>query len=318
VETRRTTPLLIATGSALLTAWLHPWQGITLALIVAALLALRRRRVELPRLALVLAAVLIPLAYYAVLSHADPAWRIAAHNEQGSRLPAGVLLACVGPVALIALLGVRRPGDALGEQALLLWIPAALVAYVANGAFASHALEGMSFPFAVLAVRAAGRMRLPAVAGWLCVVLLTIPGLAYDARKFVRTSHSPLVQYALPDADARALRWVSRAAPEGGVLAPTPFAAVVPARTGRAVWVGHGDWSPDYRRRAAQARRLFGGRLSPAAARALVRSSGARLVVADCAHPAALGTLLAPLVASAHRFGCARVYVLTSASRPGR
>jgi hypothetical protein len=304
-------PLALAAGAGLFAAWLHPWQGITLALLVLALAAVRRRPAELPALGLVLVATLLPLAYYAALAHGDPAWRLAAHNEAGARLPAGVLLACVGPLALIAALGARRPGGQLAEQALLLWIPAGLVAYFANDAFSSHALEGLSLPFAVLAVRAASRVRLPAAAGWLCVGLLTVPGLAYDARKFVRTSSSPLVQYALPDADAAALRWIGRDAPPGGVLAPTPFAAVVPARTGRAVWVGHGDWSPDYRRRAAQARRLFAGHMTHPAAQALVRSSGARMLVADCAHPADLAPDLGPLLASTRRFGCARVYVLT-------
>jgi hypothetical protein len=309
-------PLALAAAAALLAGWLHPWQGITLALIVLALAVIRRRPTELPALALVLAATLIPLAYYGLLSHADPAWRIAAHNEAGPRLPAGVLLACVGPLVVIAALGVRRPGDELAEQALLLWIPAGLVTYFVNGAFATHALEGLSLPFAVLAVRAAARLRLAPAAGWLCVGLLVVPGLAYDARKFVRTSDSPLVQYALPHDDAAALRWVARSAPAGGVLAPVPFAAVVPERTGRAVWVGHGDWSPDYRARAAQTRRLFAGRMAPGAARALVRSSGARLLVTDCAHPAALAPALGSLLQDVRRFGCARVYVLRQPVRP--
>jgi hypothetical protein len=311
VETDRGRPLALAAGAGLFSAWLHPWQGITLAILVLALAAVRRRPAELPALGLVLVATLLPLAYYAVLAHGDPAWRLAAHNEAGARLPASVLLACVGPLALIAALGARRPDGQLAEQALLLWIPAGLVTYFANDAFSSHALEGLSLPFAVLAVRAASRIRLPVAAGWLCVALLTVPGLAYDARKFVRTSSSPLVQYALPDADAAALRWVGHDAPPGGILAPTPFAAVVPARTGRAVWVGHGDWSPDYRRRAAQARRLFAGHMTHPAAQALVRSSGARMLVADCAHPADLASDLGPLLASTRRFGCARVYVLT-------
>ena len=303
-------PLALAAAAALFAGWLHPWQGITLAIIILALAVVRRRPDELPALAAVLAAALIPLAYYGLLSNADPAWRIAAHNEAGSRLPADVLLACVGPLVAIAALGVRRPGDEIAEQALLLWIPAGLVTYFVNDAFASHALEGLSLPFAVLAVRAATRLRLPPAAGWLCAGLLVVPGLAYDARKFVRTSDSPLIQYALPHADAAALRWVTRSAPPGGVLAPVPFAAVVPERTGRAVWVGHGDWSPDYRARSVQARRLFSGRMAPRAARALVRSSGARLLVADCAHPAALAPVLGPLLQDARHFGCARVYVL--------
>ncbi len=210
--------------------------------------------------------------------------------------------------------GVRRPGGALAEQALLLWAPAALLTYFVNDAFATHALQGVSLPFAVLAVRGAARVRLPGLLGWLCVGLLTLPGLAYDARKFVRVSTSPLVQYALPDAAADARRGVARRAPAGGVLAPTPFATVIPSRTGRAVWVGHGDWSPHYVARARAADRLFDGQVrSPRAARRFVAATGARILVADCAHATtagSLGALLGPRVAQRERFGCATVWVL--------
>jgi hypothetical protein len=306
--------LAAAAVAALLTAWLHPWQGITLVLILLGLAVVRRRRAELPAFTLVMGAALLPLAYYAVLAHADPVWRMAAANESGPRLPALVLLICVGPILALGLLGVRRPGPTLAEQALLAWVPAALVTYFANDAFASHALQGVSLPFAVLAVRGAARVRLAPVAGGLCVALLTIPGLAYDARKFVRTADRPPVQYALPDSDAAALRWVAAHAPPGGVLAPTPLATVIPAQTGRAVWVGHGEWSPHYRRRAREVDRLFAGRMAARQARAFITATGARILIADCAHPAALLTTALDLGAP-RRFGCARVWVL---SAPGR
>jgi hypothetical protein len=111
-----------------------------------------------------------------------------------------------------------------------------------------------------------------------------------------------------------ALRWIEARAPSGGVLAPTPFAAVVPSQTGRAVWVGHGDWSPDYPARAREVDRLFTGRMrDPVMARRFVRATGARLLVADCDHARGgppLSRALGPLITEIHRFGCARVYVL--------
>jgi hypothetical protein len=316
--------LVLALAASLLCAWLHPWQGITLVFILLGLAVWRRRRGELPALALGVLALALPLAYYGLLAHADPAWRMASHNEQGPRLPATVLLACLAPLVILALPGLRRVRrqDALAEQALVLWVPAGLATYWVNGAFATHALQGLMVPLAVLLVRGALRVRLPAerepgrlrplIAG-ACVVALTLPGLAYAARKFVRTSRSGLVQYALPAADRAALRWVSARAPVGGVLAPTPFATVVPAQTGRAVWVGHGDWSPDYPVRARRVDRLFSGRMRPAGARAFVRGTGARVLVLDCAHrsrAAHLQRALAPLIARSRRFGCARVDVL--------
>ena len=136
-----------------------------------------------------------------------------------------------------------------------------LVTYFANDAFAAHAFQGLSFPLAILIVRGGLRLRLPVLVGGLAVALLSIPGLAFNARKMVRTATGSHVQYVLPRADARALAWVDARQPPGGVLAPTPFASVVPYRTGKAVWVGHGYWSRDYAARARQVDRLFDGRL---------------------------------------------------------
>ena len=104
------------------------------------------------------------------------------------------------------------------------------------------------------------------------------------------------------------------------MLAPTPFAAVIPAQTGRAVWAGHGYWSRDYPAQARQVDRLFGGRLRPAAARRFVTGTGAAILISDCRHHADLTRPLRPLLGSVHRFGCARVYVLVRprASRSAR
>ena len=308
---RRRAPAIAAAAAALLSSWLHPWQGITLAIIVAALALVRRTPREWPALGVVLIAAAAPLAYYGVLEHADAAWRLAARYEHVARPPAGVLLAGLGPLVVIGALGIRAPRGAAAEQMLALWVPAGVIAYVVNGAFAVHALEGLSIPFSVLAVRAGARLRLPAAAGIAAVGLLTAPGLAYAARKFVRTADSPLVQYALPRSDAAALRWVRDHGPSGAVLAPTPFAAVVPAMTGRRVWVGNGFWSPDYAGRSAAADRLFAGRtVSAAQARAFVASTGARILVADCPADPALARRLGGLVIAVRRFGCARVVVL--------
>ena len=309
LDGRRIGPALVAAGAALLASWLHPWQGITLVLILVGLALIRRR--EWGVIGAVAVAAALPLVYYLLLAHDNAAWRMASDYEHVSRFSALVLALGLGPLALLAALGVRRPRGSVSEQALLLWAPAALIAYFANDAFAPHALEGLSIPFAVLAVRGFARLRLPAIVGVVGIGLLTVPGLAYDARKFVRTTQSSLVQYYLPASDVAALRWVTGHAPRGGVLAPTPFATVVPAYTGRAVWVGYGYWSPHYAARSAAVDRLFAGRMRPAsAARGFVVRTGARILIADCRHPGDLSPALGALVASVHRFGCARVYVL--------
>ncbi|HWE15325.1 MAG TPA: hypothetical protein VG365_17505 [Solirubrobacteraceae bacterium] len=309
-------PLILGAVAALLASWLHPWQGITLIVIFVGLAVWSRLRHAIP-LAVPAIGAALPLAYYYLLSHHDAAWHLASRYEAIPRLSAPVLLAGLGPLALIALLGVRRPGDVLVERALPLWVAGCFVTYFANDAFAAHAFQGLSFPWAILAVRGWGRLRLPAALGVVAVALVTIPGLVYDGRKFARTANSRTVQYYLTAGDAAALDWVQNHAPPGGVLAPTPFAAVVPAQTGRAVWVGHGYWSHDYPVQARQADRLFGGRMAPAVARRFVAGTGASILVSDCRHRADLARPLRPLLGSVRRFGCARVYLLAPA-RPGR
>ena len=299
----------LAMFAALIASWLHPWQGVTLILIMAGLALLRRGR-GLMTLAMVAIAAALPLIYYWVLSHTDPAWSLASTYEATRRAPAITLIVGFGPLALLAAPGVRRPRGEMIEQALLLWVAASFVNYFVNNSFPPHAYQGLSFPFAVLAVRGFQRLRLPLVLGWVAVGLLTVPGMILDARKIARTYSHPLVQYYLPHDDVRALSWVTQHAPPGGILAPVPFASVIPSQTGRAVWVGNGYWSRDYSGRAKQARRLFSGRLSEGAAQSFTASTGARLLVSDCAHHADLSHKLAPMLASTHRFGCARVYVL--------
>jgi hypothetical protein len=305
--------LLLAGVASLFASWLHPWQGITLVVVFIGLAGWRRMRGAVALAVPTLGAAL-PLGYYYVLRHSDPAWKLASTYEVISRLPPLVLLAGLGPLVAIAVFGLTRPRDVVFEQLLLLWIGGCFVTYVINDAFAPHALQGLSFPFAVLAVRGWQRLRLPVALGVVAIVIATVPGLAYDARKIVKVTRSHTVQYYVPSSDEQALKWITHSAPPGGVLAPTPFAIVVPSQTGRTVWVGHGYWSRDYLDRSRQADILFRGHMRPAVARSFVRSTGASLVMSDCAHPADLSRDLRPILRSIHRFGCATVYVVA----PGR
>lgn len=302
-------PLLLGALAALLASWLHPWQGISLVIIFCGLALVRRLR-GAPALAVPAIAAGLPLLYYYVLPHVDPAWRIASHYEVIPRLPPLALLAGLGPLAAIAAFGIRRPRGDVFETLLLLWPVASLVTYFVNNSFAPHALQGLSVPLSVLMVRGWQRLRAGPLLGAVAICLATVPGLAFNARKFVVTAAGHEVQYYLTSSDAAALDWVAAHAPPGGVLAPTPFAAVIPSQTGRPVWVGHGYWSNDYPVRAREVDRLFGGRMSRTEARSFVRSTGASILVSDCGHRHALTRALGPLLASTHTFGCARVYLL--------
>jgi hypothetical protein len=299
----------LAGGAALLATLVHPWQGVTLLVVLGGLAVWRRLR-GWPALVLPAAGAALALGYFYLLSHGDPSWELASAHEAANRVPMTAMALALAPIAVIAALGVRRPGAAVAERAVLLWVFGSFITYYALDAFPTHALQGLSFPVAVLAVRGWQRLRLPAAAGVLAVAAVSLPGLAWDVQKLLLSAHGTVPQYYLTAGDASALDWVATAAPAGGVLAPEPFAIVVPSQTGRAVWVGHPYWSEDYRARAHQANTLFEGRMRPHAARAFVASTGASLVVSDCTHRANLARALGPIVGSVDRFGCATVYVL--------
>jgi hypothetical protein len=267
-------PLAVAALASLGASWLHPWQGITLCLIYVGLAVLRRMR-QWAALAVPAIAAGLPLLYYYVLSHHDPAWQLASHYEVIGRLPPLALLAGFGPLALIGAFGVRRPDGVLIEQALLLWVGACVITYFANDSFAPHAFQGLSLPLAVLAVRGWRHLRLPAVVGVAALALVTIPGLAFNARKFARTARSTqLVQYYLPASDGQALDWVARHAPGGGILAPTPFADGT-GRVGRS-WLLEPELSRAGARGGPSVRRPYVGGRGPRL-RGLHRSLDPRL-----------------------------------------
>jgi hypothetical protein len=321
----RPDPLPLATAglAALLAAWLHPWQGVVLILILVGVSAWARRRREL-WLAVPVAAAAAPLPYYAALGHYDAAWHssqdVTAHFPHWS---AGVLLLALGPLLVVGAAGLRRSPDGVLERALVLWIPAALLGYFVLP-FPAHALEGISFPLAVLIVRGWQRLRLAssrrgvpatplALAAAALILIATLPGMLVDARDFRNLARASSEYFYLRPDERRALDYVAHTAPAGAVLAPLPLATAVPAHTGRVVWVGHSYWTPDFDRRALAVQQLFGATLTPAAAQSLVnavRAPGARLLVSDCTHRADLTALLGARLRSVHRFGCAAVYVL--------
>jgi hypothetical protein len=294
-------------------SWLHPWQGVIMLLVLAGLAAWpggagARRRLFL----LVPAAGLaLPLAYYAGLAHWDSAWRLSRELNDVSPPPIWALVLALAPLALPALAGLRRPGTEVAERALVLWPVASLAGLVALTAYPIHALGGMSLPLAVLAVRGWRRLRLPAVAGAAAIALLTVPGAAFWAREFrIAVSEHPNQQLYLTASEDDALGWLSRNAPAGGVLAPPRLGEAVPERTGRHTWVGHPSWTSDYALRVSRATALFAGRMPAPTARAFVRSTGARLIVSDCASRPGLRALLGPAVVASRRFGCVAVYTL--------
>jgi hypothetical protein len=95
------------------------------------------------------------------------------------------------------------------------------------------------------------------------------------------------------------------------VLTQFYLGEAVPGRTGRHTFVGDCLWSePNCIPRSLQADALFGGSMSPAAARRFVRDSGARFLLFSCLAHTDLRSELRSLIASVRHFGCATVYEL--------
>jgi hypothetical protein len=192
----------------------------------------------------------------------------------------------------------------------------ALAVYFFTSQFAYHALQGITIPLAVLAVGGWPRLvRLaqPLTATWLTTALVLIaivPGAAYQLKTFRDSERSGAAPYTLGTDDHDALVYLDRAGGAGGVLARDEIGMAVPAFTGRRTWVGEWTWTPDFARRVALAGRLMSGQMSPTEARRFVRSTGAGFVLADCGTSDKLQMLIAPLISSWVRYGCASVYQL--------
>ena len=317
--------LLVAPALGLLASWFHPWQGELLIVIVVAVeLALARRpraggvsRLVLP--ALTVGATALPLAYYAILGHADLAWRLGQGALKHS-FPLSILLVPLIPLLVAAALAyLERPTGFLPAAARA-WPLAALVLWALNqtgfGGAPQHAWGGITVPLAVLAVQGVQRTGLGPLPArrWLAalaVAALTIPATAYmliDAPRFIRPSGES--QNLIRSSEYQAFRYLASAPVAGGVLATPWLGDAVPGETGRRTYASD-DWrwsQPDPAGRAAAARRLIYGRMPPPAARAFVLGTGVRFVLQNCRSRADLRRLLGPIVRSVHRFGCAAVY----------
>lgn len=282
---RRPAPAAVA---GLLVAWLHPWGGIELVMMLLALLALRpalRRR-----LVVVGVATALPLAYYAVLAGLDSAWSLSLLRE-GVSGPVWPLVFTLGPLLALASLGIRSRGTAL----LWLWLLAALLAFLALPGSRDAALEGLSLPMAILAVGGWRRFSAPPWVACAALLLAIGPGAFYSAHTFRDLFRSHDFAFGLRPGEQAAVDAIGGL--RGNVLATGYLAGVLPAVSGIS-----GD------RVVAGANGLFAGQL-PAQLRSLVSADRIEAIVSDC-----LGGRrdLEPQLANPgfvrERFGCAAVY----------
>lgn len=320
-------------------AWLQPWQAATLIGIVvltelilrlrgergSVVLRLRGERGSLVLPVVMVAATAAPLVYYGILSRVDWTWAVADRTNLNLPpfLPWQAILLSLAPLGILAAFAYRPPEFNFNQLALRLWPLLALAQYAAIyfgrvGTFPLHALDGLSIPFAVLAVVGARRLsvalskRAKLIAIAVGLLVLIVPSAVQELHDVWGVQSTGILgpQPALikPD-EIDALHYLKDDPTPGGVLTPFYLGQTVPGETNRNTWLGALSWTPDFFKRLVAADRLFSGGLAPNAAVAFVKSSGARFLLSDCNNNRAdLSVALAPIVRSVHHFGCATVY----------
>ncbi len=303
-------------GAGLAVAWLHPWGGLTLLLLTAAVI--RPLVVRAPwRAAGLLAAPALPLAGYAILVEANPA--LGLGNWQASFFPdrpAWTLLIALLPLVAAAFLGLRGRKRGTGERLLRLWPLAALATYLVLGHSARlQALAGITLPLAVLAARGWPRLTRRPALGLAALAVATVPGMLYAAqtmRDSVRAEYAP---YELGRGEADLLAYLDRSGARGGVLASSYLSPAVPALAGRSTYAGLPSNDTSARVRARDTDRFLAGRLGSGATRDLLTRANVPFIAVDCRHRIRFDDVLAPLGYRSRRFGCARLYERHLSSR---
>jgi hypothetical protein len=295
-------------------AWLHPWQGLVLVLVVGGAALWGRLERRYFALAVPVAATLVPIAYYFVLQHTNDIWHNAGHVTGFHGYHALELIVVLGPFLVLAAFGVRRPVQDLQERMLLLWPAAALVTFAITAGGRYHAFGGIALPLAVLCTRAWRRLELPRAATLAAAALMVVPGTLFLSSDIGLNIRDRTRVFWLYPRESAAMDYLSSAPHPGGILSSYHISPAAVAMTGRQAWVGNPIWTPDYLDRAARTAKLFAGTLPARDARRLVAASGARYVLADCParDPA---RALGPMVLDVKRFGC--VSVIEVRTSPG-
>ena len=324
--------IVLAALGALVVTWLQPWQGgelIGIVILVELFRWLRRDVRPDFRLLWVLAAGLAPAVYYSIVAASDASWKLAGEmNKRGAQplwdWPLWAVALTVAPLAIPALIGLRRRVDGWQEIAVRVWPLAVVVVYLQPfGTFPYHSFQGLALPLAILAVQAFTQERprwLPRPHWWWVagvVLVLSVPGTVHRMRLASANVDKGYFPYYIAHGEAEALSFLNTA-PPGRVLADPYGGLLVPAYSGQEAYVGPRSWSPDWTARSNLAGALFFGVFTDSQAQAAVRSTGAKYIFAKCnnltGRLASLAPALGPILETEHRFGCATVYVLKEPS----
>jgi hypothetical protein len=304
-------------GAALI-SWLHPWQGATLILMIVFLAAWARFGRPVWPLGIVAVAALMPIGYYWALSRVDPAWHVAAHQNSLPWPPAWTVAVALGPLLLCALWSVSPRPRAVGDRLLILWPLAALVTYAILPPYPFHAMNGVTLPLAVLAVRT-----WPRVTGfrpvrysprrWVLAIAaigaVCLPGMIFSCLALRSALRSPTPTYLLTSSQRRALDWLQDHGERGGVASEQDLGEAVPVFTDRPSWLANPVWTRDHRQRNDLIARILTGKLRGRTARRALLGTGATYLLLGCDDYLPPGDM-PPAARLEARFGCVRVIQL--------
>jgi hypothetical protein len=314
-----------------LAAWLHPWQGEAMILILAVTegtMWARAGRVPPVRryvvlLAATVLATLAPLLYYLLLAKLDPQWDLA--RLAGKHVfSLGALLVALAPLIVASAPAYGKSPSSFIATATRVWPLVVLGVFVVSesgiAAAPLHAFAGITIPLCVLSVEGvrsvAGRqVRAHHWLGPLLVAAVTVPTTIDELRSAVPYISPSLKNGNFITADERrAFSYLAADPQPGGVLARAYLGLITPTFTGRHVYLGACQWSePNCPGRMQLVHRIFETPgISPAQIRAGVLGTRARFVFnSTCTLPGKdLDRALEPIAASVRRYGCAAVYVL--------
>lgn len=307
----------------LICAWLQPWQGATLLVVLVlseSLMWLYRQKNGLALPAITIAATALPLIYYSVLSHVDPSWSLAGRVDF-TVIPWATIIVSLVPLGVPALLAYRRPPKSFQHVSVRVWPVAALALYwfislTHVGTFPLHALQGLSVPFAVLSVVGFSSLHLKLSAVWKVVISTTlvtaliIPSSIQNLNG-ARSVGDPIFgpePIFVNAGEWAALNYLKDSPISGAVLSPVYLGQAVPGITGRLTWVGIYSWTPSFAQRSTLANELFSGSLGAPEESRIILSTHARFLLSDCRHHADLAMLLPAILEPGKQFGCATVY----------
>ncbi len=289
--------------AAFFLAWIHPFDIVTLGVLLSTwtamivLLEPAHRGAPIRAIALIALFALPVVARLRHLLTAEPVFRLWTESIHGESPPPVAYLCGFGLILPLAALGVRRlvtlphRGNRACVRPLtiaampLIWIAVTTILVYAPFPFQRRLIQGVHIPLALLAGLGVNTLldRFPLtahrggarIAALLVLVALLFPSNgAQIGRDFSAFAAGRAPEY-LDTRYIDAFQWLRRETdPADAVLSSIQTGHFIPALAGNRVFLGHGELTVDSHNKMAAANRFFRGAMSPDEAEAFVRRTG--------------------------------------------